>query len=251
MLSIKQFLNKVEDDTSIQAITLKLYEQKSQELTKRLTPELNTLYTHGYDGVKATPGMKIYEELEAQMKQMQPLSNFFQAYHASTGELASAAALRREQARCQEAGVRLSRVVSSTICARHFEEQRVNGEYDTCADIVNPASNNEMGLGQLGQDADEQKKELQSSVVLVQVVNVLKVGTEILKDKKEEREAAVVKATDSLHLLMQALKQRSVKILDEDLERDVNRLTLLTDVAVGKSLDQLALRRNVGFALTL
>lgn len=192
----------------IRSITFKTYESQLAALTKRLTPELSVLYTQGYDGNMPTPGMNIYEELEAQMKKMRPLRGLIQAYHATQGKMATAEALRREQTFCQVAGVTVSSVLS---------------------DIVDPSKEVDMGLGKLD---DYDKKELQSNVILVQVINLLRSGTGIPKEEKEERERVVLKATDSLHNILQSPTNKSVKVLDEDLERDVNRRTVLAQVAV-------------------
>lgn len=228
-MAVTQFLKKIEDDVHVGSVTVKAYDVQLAALTKRLTPELNVLYTSGYDGFRPTAGMSIYEQLETQMKKMKTLSGLIQAYHATSGDMATAEALHTEQTVCVAAGVIVSNVVSSTVCARKFQEQRELENFDVCAELMDPTKEVDMGVGKL---SEEKKKELQGSVLLVQVINLLKAGTEIPKEKKEEHEAAVCKGADTLHKFLQALKNKSVKVLDEDLERDVARLTVLVQVAV-------------------
>ena len=61
-LATNQMLKKLEDDAQVSSLTLKIYRAQYAKLELRLTPELASLYSHGFDGVRPTIGMEMFEE---------------------------------------------------------------------------------------------------------------------------------------------------------------------------------------------
>ena len=64
-MGVTHFFKKVEEDIAWASVNEKIFGAHLKKLTDRLSPDLNVLYTQGYDGQNATPGrsLKFHDSL--------------------------------------------------------------------------------------------------------------------------------------------------------------------------------------------
>lgn len=231
-LGITQMLKKVEDDAQIIAVTQKVFDSQMSKIESRLTPELSVLYTQGYDGTTATPGVRVYEELDRQRTKLKSIEGLIKNFSATEGEGSTADALFVEYKVARNAGVNIAPVVWTTVCARGFKECLDAQKYNECAEILDSSFNHEYGVSHMS--SAEQAATLQSQLLLVNIVGLLKTGTEVPKEKTEELKVATHAAAGILSELIKAVTERGLAILDKVMDPDVKRMELIAAVACAK-----------------
>lgn len=95
-LGVAQFFKKVEDDASWTSVSQNIYDAQMKKLTDRLTPDLNVLYSQGYDSVTQTAGVRCYEEFEQHMAKLKSLEGLIKSFYSTEGDWAKALALQLE-----------------------------------------------------------------------------------------------------------------------------------------------------------
>ena len=232
-LGITQMLKKVEDDAQFSVVTQKTFASHLSKVEGRLTPELSILYTQGYDGTNATPGVHMYEELEKQRKKMKSIEGLIRSFAATEGVDSSADALNEEQHLATAAGVNVAPIVRTTVSARGFKECLDAKKYSECAEILDKSSDHVYSVKHM--PSCEQAEALQSQLLLVNIVSLLKAGTEVAKDNENELKAATHAATGILSELLKAMNERGCAILDKAMDHDIKRLELLVPVVTARA----------------
>jgi len=232
-LGVTQMLKKVEDNAQLAMVTQKLFRSHLSKVESRLTPELAALYTHGYDGTNVTPGVRMYEELDKQLAKLKSLEGLIRCFAATEGKDSTAQALEAEHKLATDAGIVVASVVQTSVCARGFKECLDAHKFSECAEILDRSSDHVYGVSHM--PSEEQASSLQSQLMLVNIVGLLKTGTEIAKDKTDEIKVATRTAAGILSELFKAVNAAGCEVSDKVMDTSVKRLERLVHIATSKA----------------
>lgn len=226
-LKVKQFFSSLADAKLIVGVTAKMYETLQQQVEKRLTPELATMYATIYDAAgNVVPGepepdsrsMVVFTEMRQNQRQLAVVSGFVQALIAQDGPEASAEALHGHYIATKAADIEVTSFVLQMIISRGAKEFVARKEWQHLFDEIDGTRDSKFDFKSLGID---DKKALQKKLLFETMTAFAKVEPD--RSKKESC-TKVADALTGLRQFFKALPLNSQFIMDEVFKKECDKV---------------------------